>query len=295
MKLTLLASALGLIVLAAGATIAAPRSPLSAFPSLTSAEPTPSAQPAPAAQPKPKAAPAAAAPARTVSAPAAGATKPAAVKPAPVATAAPAAPSVVASARTAPAAAVKPMPAPAASSNAALSQAPAAPVGARFASTPTPAPAVAAAPESLPIQSMAPVNTAQIKPYPLSAAEEDYLYEEASLKRRIRLLELQAKAAELERKIDGVAPAPAADSVNVAALPINPQQSVLDIPPPQPFRLVSVWGVGEDLNADLLTNGVRISVRKGDPLPEGWMVTGVGRNSIQVKRGRNTMVVKIGG
>lgn len=291
MKLTMLASALGLIVLAAGATIAAPRSPLSAFPSLTSGSPIPAAKPAPAAPAKAKPAPAVAATPRTIVATPTAVAPQAAPKAAPAALAAPAR-----AAASAAAPASKAAPVAVATASASVSpDAPAAPAGARFASTPTPAPVIAPAPESVPIQSIAPVSAAQVKPFPLTAAEEEYLYEEASLKRRIRLLELQAKATELQRKIDGEPLAQAGDSVNVAALPINPQQSVLDIPPPQPFRLVSVWGVGEDLNADLLTNGVRISVRKGDPLPEGWVVTGVGRNSIQVKRGRNTMVVKIGG
>ena len=131
----------------------------------------------------------------------------------------------------------------------------------------------------------------------LSSDEANYLAAEQDLKRQIRLLELRAQAAELQRKIDGEdKQAAIPDSVNVVAAPaVDPKGSVLDLPPPQPFRLVSVWGESSNLQADLLVNGVRVPVAVGHQLPDGWLVTAITANAVQIKRGRKAMALKIGG
>lgn len=257
MKHTLIALAVALLMASTAHAGSPPESPLASFPSLTGNDPGISKTPVDPASKARKSASAQ----QAKTAPAKQAAKPAPTK-----------------------APVQP-----AKSSVQVAKAPE-PQPVRFATAQSPAPAIAAAPSSPQIASLS--MPSQVRPYILSASESAYLDEEASLKRKVRLLELQAKAAELQRKIDGEAN-PIADSVN--AKPVNPQASVLDIPPPQPFRLISVWGAASNLHADLLMNGVRVPVAKGYQLPDGWVVANIASDAVQLRRGRQAMVLKIGG
>lgn len=261
MKHTLIALVITGLLASSAHAGSTPQSPLSSFPSLTGNDPGISKTPVdPASKASRKSAPA----------------QPAA-KPAVAARPVAAAPKPVATQKPEPVRQVQ-TPSPAAQQ-------------VRFATAPTPAPTIAAAAPSPQMASMSPPS--QIRPFVLSAGESAYLDEEASLKREVRLLELRAKAAELQRKIEGENKV-AIDSVNTKPTG-NPQGPVLDIPPPQPFRLISVWGEASNLNADLLMNGVRVPVAKGHQLPDGWVVAAVASDSVQLRRGRQAMVLKIGG
>lgn len=303
LKFTLLAIATSAALLAA--TAAAVESPMAGFPSLTGKLKPTGAEAKPTPVRSPVATQAAIPATAAVAQPAPKVIRAVEAKPGP-AIAAKSAPAATKPVPTQPAGAIASKPAPVAATAARKAAAAvAAPVtvaaaaasgrtAVRFASTPTPTPTIAAV--------RAPVmatmgSSAQVRQYVLSSDEANYLAAEQDLKRQIRLLELRAQAAELQRKIDGEdKQAAIPDSVNVVAAPaVDPKGSVLDLPPPQPFRLVSVWGESSNLQADLLVNGVRVPVAVGHQLPDGWLVTAITANAVQIKRGRKAMALKIGG
>ncbi len=137
-----------------------------------------------------------------------------------------------------------------------------------------------------------PQPTRTVKPVRLSPSEVAYQAQEARSLREIRILRMQAEAMELRRKIQEQS---AVDQPALPPVEVGPLASVLDLPEEPPVRLISVWGTAGDLKADVLSNGMRISVKPGDPLPEGWSVAEVTRGSIVVRRGGKQTVVKIGG
>lgn len=132
----------------------------------------------------------------------------------------------------------------------------------------------------------------RVEPLPLSEREVAYQNHEEQLIREIRLLELEAKAADLRRKIAGES-ANGPDSVNIPP-PVLPTASVLDLPEEPPVRLISIWGEPSALTADVLANGIRTSVKPGDKLPDGWRVVEVGRNSMLIQRGKKKTLLKMG-
>lgn len=137
-----------------------------------------------------------------------------------------------------------------------------------------------------------PPKPRRVEPLPLQEREIAYQNREAELIREIRLLSLEARAAELRKKIIGDSQ-PADDSVNLPP-PVLPMASVLDLPEEPPVRLISVWGTPGALTADVLSNGIRTSVKAGDRLPDGWQVVEVGRNSVLIQRGKKKTLVKMG-
>jgi len=255
MKHTVIALAIATLMAGNAHAAKTPESPLTAFPSLTADDPGISKTPVDPASKNPK------------SASAAQAAKPKAATPTaapkPVAAAAPAKAAAVAAVLT-----VKPAPVVVA---------------------PQPVSTIADAQMSNQVVAMASLPS-QVRPYVLSPSETAYLTKEAELKRRVRLLELEAKVADLQRKIEGPENR-IADSVTAKPA----QASVLDIPPPQPFRLISVWGEASNLHADLLMNGVRVPVAKGHQLPDGWTVDSIVADAVHLRRGRQAMSLKIGG
>lgn len=158
------------------------------------------------------------------------------------------------------------------------------------------------------------VPTKTVEQRPVSASDADYMAQESALVRKLRLLELQARVAEQERKISG-ADAPGADAVqSLPPLPMpimrpgsvqqggaEAQKAMPELPalpaPPESnelFSVASVWGVEGNYYADLLTNGVRISVRKGDSLPQGWSVVEVLRTGIVIEKGKKRKTMQVG-
>jgi len=147
----------------------------------------------------------------------------------------------------------------------------------------------------------------------LDSGERQFWENESRLVRQLRLMKLQAEIAEAQRDIEGqgVRQAGHLDAVNhppMAPPLIRPGSTMgdamLDVtppppPPPRPRRntgaldVVSIWGLDGDHTADVVSNGMRIAVREGDPLPQGWKVEAIRRTGIVITRGKEqkTLVV----
>lgn len=164
-----------------------------------------------------------------------------------------------------------------------------------------------------------PVPSAPPKPVvrTLSADEADYMQREAVLVRQLRLMDLQAQIADAARKIAGNDGKVAADAAGLPALPPLPPPAILragssapampatgaqaDAPKlpkvaaaPQ-FQVVSIWGTEGNYAADLMSNGLRVPVRKGDRLPSGWVVVEVLRTGVVIASGSKRQTLLIGG
>lgn len=155
--------------------------------------------------------------------------------------------------------------------------------------------------------------TASVVPAPmapaLSAEEAAYLNEEAALVRKLRLTQLQAQLAEQERKLRGEE-AEKPDSASLPpilpppALATGPMQQQLpspmaEVPPPAQesllFRLVGIWGADGALQADVVSQGMRVTVREGDALPGGWKVARIARTGMLIQRGKSSRLLMLGG
>lgn len=176
----------------------------------------------------------------------------------------------------------------------------------------------------------APVALAQTMPAPptpsappkpvvrsLTPEEADYMQREAVLVRQLRLMDLQAQIADAARKISGSDGA-AKVVVDAAALPVLPPASILragstPVTAPAPaatadaaaqrlpkvaavplFQVVSIWGTEGNYAADIMSNGLRVPVRKGDRLPSGWTVVEVLRTGVVIANGSKRQTLLIG-
>jgi len=151
---------------------------------------------------------------------------------------------------------------------------------------------------------------------PLESSEKSFWDQEGRLVRQLRLLELHAHIADAQRKIDGEGTRSSGfggDAVNARpplAPPLlrpgsttpgsEPMLDILPSPPPPParrstgsFDVVGIWGIEGDHTADVLNNGMRVSVREGDALPDGWKVQSIRRTGMVITKGnqRETLVV----
>lgn len=164
-------------------------------------------------------------------------------------------------------------------------------------------------------------QVAPAKAPPMTQAERDYAAEEARLVQKLRLLELQAKVAELERKIAGT-DSPGAPGVGaVAALPPLPPPRVTrpgSIQPEAPVQpdasagalppaalalpmdgsdapsVSSVWGEAGALRAEIRMNGVRQSVAVGDTVA-GWKVERIQPQAVTLTKGRQRKTILVVG
>jgi len=148
----------------------------------------------------------------------------------------------------------------------------------------------------------------------LDASEKSFWDNESLLVKQLRLMDLRAQIAEARRKVDGEGSrrSGGGDAVNIhpplAAPLIRPgstlpgSESEFDFATPPPVRaprpsgtfdVVGIWGIEGDHTADVLNNGMRVSVREGDALPEGWKVQSIRRTGIVITKGqqRETLVV----
>lgn len=160
-----------------------------------------------------------------------------------------------------------------------------------------PAPAPAAATQEAPLLTPEPALLPQVaverpvNKVRLTPSERSFLNREEYLLRQIRLLELENQAAELSRKLEGPATGlPQLDSAALSAV------AAIDEPvnTAPPFRLISVWGQGGSYRADVLVNGIRLSVSKGEELGDGWRVVDISRNALQIQRGSERVAMKLG-
>lgn len=125
----------------------------------------------------------------------------------------------------------------------------------------------------------------------LTESEKRFAEEEAALLRQIRLAQLQAELAELQRKAAGEPKEPdsASAPAPVPALPAPP----ITAPPPDPFYLVSIWGDTSGLKADFFINGLRHTVQAGSALPGGWRVAKVTSAGVVIQRGRTSRTLQL--
>lgn len=138
--------------------------------------------------------------------------------------------------------------------------------------------------------------------------ERDYYQREAELAQQKRLLDLQLEIHEREQRLAGVGSSrPAAarpEPTVISRVPADGATSPKPAPAARPaahssaglpFRVVSIWGPDDALQAQVYSHGLRITVREGDSLPEGWVVRKVARTGLIIARGRTERTVVIGG
>lgn len=145
----------------------------------------------------------------------------------------------------------------------------------------------------------------------VTPAERDYYEREAALAQQKRLLDLQLEINERQQKLLGggasrsAAPARPAPTV-ISRVPADASSSSSAQPRPTAaaaarpnsdlaFTIVSIWGPDDELQAQVYSHGLRITVREGDSLPGGWVVRKVARTGLIITRGRSERTVVIGG
>lgn len=151
--------------------------------------------------------------------------------------------------------------------------------------------------------------------------QEKLQREQMLLKMQVQVLEQKAKAAELQRKIDGVgSPSSSASPLpppgfapglpGLAPVPVIPGgadgatlppgargiaaplgKSAKDAPFTEPlaeenFQLMSVFGKAGDLQAEILLNGTRIRVKPGDSIGSGWLVSSIQPTKLELSKGK---------
>jgi len=165
------------------------------------------------------------------------------------------------------------------------------------------------------------VPTAITKPIApaLPASEQDYFEQEALLVNQLRLLDLQVEIAERQKRLSEGAAAGAAvravgggsdpvvvsrvtmpDASNAGSASTPAPATVPFAGPPRAnadlqFIVTSIWGADESLEAQVLSHGLRMTVRAGDALPGGWTITRVARTGLILSKGKATRTVTIGG
>lgn len=133
-----------------------------------------------------------------------------------------------------------------------------------------------------------------------------YSHTEESLQRKMRLLELESKIADLQKKIasnssggdGGVAaskvavalpPAPAASSsvtsVTLPAIPPTPTESL---------HAVSVLSLGTASVAELTEGGAHFAVHVGDKLTNGWIVVAISPTQVVLAKDKRRKTLRVG-
>jgi type IV pilus biogenesis protein PilP len=180
-------------------------------------------------------------------------------------------------------------------------------------------PPVPSAPVPMPaLQSALPTDVPQAVAAPSAQGGRDYTaYYDAigGLSRTVRFLEMKAKIAELQRKIDGT------DSGNGSAT-LNPASPMAIMPPPaMPAHktgpttsadavmppldvslsakadpsLRSVMMVDGKFQAVVYTHGADLSVREGASIGDGWIVRAIRDSSVTLAKGKQSKTLNIGG
>lgn len=153
--------------------------------------------------------------------------------------------------------------------------------------------------------------------------ERDFVEKQNAMQREILLLQMQAKVleqkakiAEMEKKINGatdasVPPIPGGQLMPPpAGAPVMPMPGVIydarnprgtpgpSAPPSfdadretEEFSLLSVYGKEGSLMADIISKGIKISVKPGDKLPGGWVVTTIETGSVMLTHGKKVKTV----
>ena len=169
----------------------------------------------------------------------------------------------------------------------------------------------------------APATTTPANPAPaarpLSGSDAAFLDQQADLVRQLRLLELQTRVAEQQKKLreanapsaNAPAASPGGDSVNLPPSILRPGSAPQAAPvaaTPMPalppvsapdegadLSVASVWGVEGNYAADMLAaGGMRVSVRRGASLPGGWKVAQISRTGVVIEKGRTRRTLLVG-
>lgn len=143
---------------------------------------------------------------------------------------------------------------------------------------------------------------------PVPPAEAAYYEREAALARQKRLLDLEMEILEKERELAGQgastqSPAPANSPTVISRVSAPAPSSAVSAaasrssarPNDLGFTVVSIWGPDDDLRAQILSHGLRLTVREGDELTNGWVVHRVARTGLVISKGRSRRTVMIGG
>lgn len=134
------------------------------------------------------------------------------------------------------------------------------------------------------------------------------------LSRTVRFLEMKAKIAELQRKIDGTDSGNGSTTLNsvspVAIMPpptmpahkSGPATSADAVMPPMDMGLStkadpslrSVMMVGGKFQAVVYTHGADLSVREGASIGDGWIVRAIRDSSVTIAKGKQSKTLNIG-
>lgn len=168
-------------------------------------------------------------------------------------------------------------------------------------SSPAQAPQIAVAPlPTGPNGGVPAAGITQVAKEPLLSPEErTFASEEERLLREIRVAQLQkalmeerAGIAEAQREMLGEREESSTPASLDLAARTNP--NIVDLPPPEPFHLVSIWGEPGSLAADLFVNGLRVTTRQGDEVAQGWRIAKIEPTRITAIRGKEKKVMQLG-
>lgn len=95
----------------------------------------------------------------------------------------------------------------------------------------------------------------------------------------------QLSRAEIEKKINDTKGKGAGGSLNQAAADAQAKMVRPVAPPPSLPEIDCIKGVGSNLRACLVVNGVRSDVKEGD-VRDGWKVVSINSAAVRLKRGK---------
>lgn len=145
-------------------------------------------------------------------------------------------------------------------------------------------------------------------PARMTPEEQAHVDEESRLMRQIRIARLHAELREAlgvkdsphaggAAAGDSNAPvvvsrvAAGAPAVAPVAQPVARPVMNADLP----FAVTGIWGMENNLTAEIRASGMNVSVRAGDSLPGGWVVDTIARTGILIRKGNATRTVMVTG
>lgn len=141
---------------------------------------------------------------------------------------------------------------------------------------------------------------------PVPSGDLDYLSERSRLSEQVQILELKAKIADLQKKINGdtgSSEVPAAVSLPVPPVPMSsspvasikvPVHPVTQTKTTESAHLIGVVRIGTSSRAVVSENGSNYKVGVGSALPSGWHVSAITSASVSMVRGRAHRTLLLG-
>lgn len=130
----------------------------------------------------------------------------------------------------------------------------------------------------------------------ISQSDRAFMHEEARLLRETRLLELKAKIADLQQKVNGSSAQvlPRVDSTVPAAMPLQlSSEAFMPSSNASPFRVLAIYGRPGDYAADINSGGIRIAVHVGSGLPDAWRVVHIAPTAVTVAKGKRRETLEL--